>query len=99
LRTERLAPLLLAVLCGCGTKAAPELSAQERGALAALAYVDDNVPPDPSNRFDEDRAAQLFGQRLFFDAGFSGPLLEGDHYGSAGSLGLMGEASRVSCAS
>jgi cytochrome c peroxidase len=35
---------------------------------------------------------------LFFDRSLSGPLLEGDNDGTNGSLGLEGEAGRVSCA-
>ena len=77
----------------------PVLSAEQREALAALAYDEAAPKPDPSNRFDQDAAARAFGQRLFFDPGLSGPLIEGDHDGTTGTLGLVGEAGRVSCAS
>jgi cytochrome c peroxidase len=90
------------VLAGCSdgevSSETVELSAEQRALLATLTY-DGEAPADPSNRFDQDAAAQRFGQRLFFDPNLSGPLIEGDHDGSAGTLGLVGEPGRVSCAS
>ena len=51
------------------------------------------VPADPTNAHADDAAAALLGQRLFFDARYSGPLaVDSD-------LGAMGETGRVSCAS
>ncbi|HVY38235.1 MAG TPA: cytochrome c peroxidase [Polyangia bacterium] len=77
---------------------APAFTAEARAALAALRYDDGPAPADPSNRVADDAAARAFGQRLFFDAGFSGRLLEGDNDGSSATLGQRGEAGRVSCA-
>lgn len=57
------------------------------------------VPPDATNAYADDPRAALLGQRLFFDTGFSGVLLDSDHDGTTGSLGLVGETGRVSCAS
>src|SRR5690349_7891960 len=54
--------------------------------------------PDASNRFADDARAAAFGQKLFFDAGFSGPLLDGDNDGGPTSLGVRGETGKVSCA-
>jgi cytochrome c peroxidase len=55
-------------------------------------------PPDPTNRFaDDDRAAAL-GQRIFFEASYSGPLTVGDD-GENGSLGSVGDKGKVACAS
>jgi cytochrome c peroxidase len=77
----------------------PVLTSEARAALMTLRYDDGAAPPvDPSNRVADDPAARLFGQRLFFDPSFSGQLLEGDNDGSAATLGLRGEAGRVSCA-
>jgi cytochrome c peroxidase len=45
-------------------------------------------PPSPTNRFADDPRAAAFGQRLWFEGRFAGPLLEG---GSP-------ELARVSCA-
>jgi cytochrome c peroxidase len=50
------------------------------------------------NQYADDPRAAEFGQRLFFDARFSGELLDGDNDGSAAALGLKGEVGKVSCA-
>ena len=42
----------------------------ERRRIATLSPLGP-PPPDPTNRFAEDDAAAAFGQRVFFDAGFS----------------------------
>ena len=55
-------------------------------------------PPDTTNRFADDAAAATFGQRIFFEHGYSGPLQVGDD-GQNGSLGAMGETGKVACAS
>ncbi|MEI9952597.1 MAG: cytochrome c peroxidase [Pseudomonadota bacterium] len=77
---------------------APTLTSEQRAALLALRY--DERPPaaDPSNRFADHPDARAFGQRLFFERGFSGRLLEGDNDGGNATLGAQGESGRVSCA-
>jgi cytochrome c peroxidase len=100
--------VVAAAAAGCGSSEtpggppaddpAPVFTAAEQSALAALRYDDRAPPPDPSNRVADDAAARLFGQRLFFDKALSGPLIEGDNDGSAGTLGRRGEAGKVSCA-
>jgi cytochrome c peroxidase len=96
------ASLLLLTLAACGAgsdEAAPALTTAERATLATLRYDDAaTAPADPSNRVADDPAARTFGRRLFFDASFSGKLLEGDNDGAAATLGKQGEAARVSCA-
>lgn len=76
----------------------PTLTAEERAELALLRYDDGPPPEDPSNRVADDPGAAHFGQRLFYDAGFSGPLLEGDNDGTGGTLGARGDSGKVSCA-
>jgi cytochrome c peroxidase len=76
----------------------PTFTPAQRAALATLRYDDGSAPSDPSNRVADDPAARAFGQRLFFDPAFSGPLLEGDNDGTIATLGKQGEAGRVSCA-
>jgi cytochrome c peroxidase len=76
----------------------PSFTAAERTALAMLRYDDGPPPADPSNRFADDAAARALGHRLFFETALSGPLLEGDNDGSLATLGVVGEAERVSCA-
>ena len=92
------------LLLGCSSAGDPKepawaLSAEERTALQALRYDEAAPPVDPSNRVVGDAAAQRFGQKLFFEPAFSGRLLEGDNDGTSATLGMQGEAGRVSCAS
>lgn len=96
-----LGALLLLGCSGSGAPAepAPALSADERAALRTLRYDEGPPPVDPSNRVVGDAAAQRFGQKLFFEPAFSGRLLEGDNDGTSATLGMQGDAGRVSCAS
>jgi cytochrome c peroxidase len=82
-----------------GAEVGQDLPAAVMQSLRSLRYDDGPPPADPSNRVADDPAAQELGQRLFFDPSLSGPLLEGDHDGSGGTLGQKGESGRVSCAS
>ena len=67
--------------------------------LRALALPEQpTLPPDPTNAFADDQAAALFGQRLFFDKRFSGPLLDDANTGDSTTLGIQGRTGRVSCA-
>jgi cytochrome c peroxidase len=70
----------------------------DRAALRSLRYDAAPPPVDPSNRVADDSAARAFGKTLFFDPSFSGPLLEGDNDGGPATLGVRGQAGRVSCA-
>lgn len=76
----------------------PVFSAASSEQLHGMHYDAAAPPADPSNRFADDAAARAFGQRLFFDTAFSGPLLEGDNDGTSATLGERGDAGRVSCA-
>lgn len=98
---RRAGALLTLALAACGgtEEGAPTITAAERATLATLRYDDAaTAPADPSNRVADEPAARVFGRRLFFDASFSGRLLEGDNDGAAATLGKQGEAARVSCA-
>lgn len=88
-----------AVADGGALDEAPTLSAADLAALRTLSP--DTLPspgPDLSNRFADDPSAAAFGQRLFFDARFSGRLLDGDNDGSADALGKVGDTGKVACA-
>ena len=76
----------------------PGVTSEEAKKLLNLRYSEAAPPLDPSNRVAGNADAKRLGQRLFFDMSLSGPLLEGDNDGTSGSLGLEGEAGRVSCA-
>ena len=56
------------------------------------------LPSDPTNAVADSPLAATFGQMLFFDKSFSGPLAVGDDGGNGG-LGAVGEVGKVSCAS
>ena len=56
------------------------------------------APPDSTNRFADAAAAAAYGQRVFFDKGYAGPLTVGDDGGN-GALGALGETGKVACAS
>jgi cytochrome c peroxidase len=78
----------------------PSFTSDELATLATLSPA--TLPPAPadvSNRYADDPRAAAFGQKLFFETAFSGKLLDGDNDGGSSTLGLKGEAAKVSCAS
>jgi cytochrome c peroxidase len=83
-----------------GTDAgAVDITPEEWAALQALSPDSWPVAPaDVTNAHADDSAAALFGQKLFYDKSFSGPLLDSDNDGSAASLGTVGQTGRVACA-
>jgi cytochrome c peroxidase len=99
-RPSRLAVgLSLALALPCCRQAAPTLSAADMVALATLSPPTLPAPPvDVSNRWSDDAAAAALGQRLFFERGFAGRLLDRDNDGSPTTLGKFGETGKVSCA-
>jgi cytochrome c peroxidase len=95
---------LLLPACGGGGDAQeaagkPLVDAETRALLQTLRYDEGPPPADPSNRVAELPEAVRLGQALFFDPRFSGPLIDGDNDGSDATLGMRGDAGRVSCAS
>jgi cytochrome c peroxidase len=97
----RVAACLCALcLAACGSEAEPETEPQDpiRLAFEALApEVLPSPPADSSNRWADDPEAARFGQSIFFDPGFAGPLLDSDNSGDSQSLGTMGETGKVAC--
>ena len=55
-------------------------------------------PANPTNRYADSEAHARFGQKLWFEKRWAGPLLVGDD-GSNGALGALGEVDKVACAS
>ena len=91
------AAIVVAALASACTQDEPAL---DRDALLALSPgASPAVPPDVSNRVADDPRAAAWGQVLFFDAGFSGMLLDSDNDGFHDGVGLQGETGKVSCAS
>ncbi len=56
-------------------------------------------PRDVTNKYADDPRAAALGQKLFFDARFSGPLLDVANDGNSGTLGRPGDTGKVACAS
>ncbi len=99
--------LPLCALLACGNKAESGDVDEQPGppvhgdgtSKAELAPEVLPAPPlDVSNRYADDAAAAALGQKLFFDAAFSGTLLDLDADGGPDSLGVRGDAGKVSCA-
>jgi cytochrome c peroxidase len=77
----------------------PTFTAAERKALGDLSPATLPAPPaDISNQWADNAAAAALGQKFFFEAGFSGALLEGDDDGSSTTLGVRGQTGKVACA-
>lgn len=77
----------------------PVMTAAEQAALQVLSPAALPPPPaDITNAFADSAAAAAFGQELFYDKSFSGPLLDTDNDGSPESLGMAGQTGRVACA-
>ena len=53
-----------------------------------------DVPPDPTNRYADDQAVAVFGQRLFFEKSYSNVLTIADP-----ALGTVGQSGKIACAS
>lgn len=76
----------------------PQFSPGERQRLSTLSPETlPGAPADVTNRWADDLAAAKLGQRLFFDSGMSGRLLDGDNDGGPAALGMQGETGRVAC--
>jgi cytochrome c peroxidase len=69
---------------------------QEWAEVQKLSPLPD-VPADPTNQYADNPMAATFGQRLFFEKSFSGPLTTGND-GMNGALGAMGQSGLISCA-
>jgi cytochrome c peroxidase len=77
----------------------PIITDAERALLETLSPAElPPPPPDTSNAWADDPDAALLGQRLFFEGGYSGELLDGDNDGTVNALGMQGETGKVSCA-
>jgi cytochrome c peroxidase len=91
----------VASLIGCagGTSSEDPQQDHVRALFASLAPETLPAPRvDVSNRWADDPAAARFGQKIFFDPGFAGPLLDPDNVGDATTLGVVGETGKVACA-
>jgi cytochrome c peroxidase len=77
----------------------PTFTDAQLATLKGLAPSPLPAPPlDRSNKFGDDPKAALLGQRLFFEPGFAGQLLDGDNDDPVHALGMKGESGKVACA-
>jgi cytochrome c peroxidase len=66
--------------------------------LKALSPAQLPIPlADVSNAYADNLQAAQLGKKFFFDPRFSGPLLNSDNTGAAGTLGKVGEAGKIAC--
>ncbi|HFE45877.1 MAG TPA: hypothetical protein ENJ18_10380 [Nannocystis exedens] len=87
----------LAFACTGSDEEKVEFSAAEIAKFEELSPAPTAVD-DTTNKYSKDPAAVDLGHRLFFDAGYSGPIVVGDD-GMNGGLGAEGEKGKVSCRS
>jgi len=94
-----LALLGMAWLIGCASS--PPKSAGTDDVQAKLQSLAPKTlplpPPDVSNKWADDAAAARLGQRVFFDPGFAGALLDPDNVGDPSTLGVVGDTGKVAC--
>ncbi|MBA3545959.1 MAG: hypothetical protein H0T76_05725 [Nannocystis sp.] len=94
-------PVLAALLLGaaCTTEELHDglFTAAEWEKIQTLSPLPE-PPEDTTNRFATDPKAAAFGQRLFFETDYAGPLAIGDD-GSNGGLGMVGDTGKIACAS
>ncbi len=88
---------LLAVACTGEDDHKVEFSAVEIAKIEELSPAPTAID-DTTNKYSKDPAAIDLGHRLFFDAGYSGPIVVADD-GMNGGLGAEGQAGKVSCRS
>lgn len=96
--------LLLAVAIGCGgglmscsqdTTVDGVFTQDEWSLIQTMSPLPD-VPADTTNAHADDPKAATFGQRLFFEKRFGGPLTVGND-GTNGGLGNVGDTGKVAC--
>jgi cytochrome c peroxidase len=75
-----------------------QVPAQDPTKMALAPGVLPGPVHDASNAYGDVPAAAALGKKLFFDATFSGPLLDLDDDGGPNALGVRGVPGKVSCA-
>jgi cytochrome c peroxidase len=86
--------VVIATAAGCmGENMVDVFTEEEFEQIKKLGPLGD-VPPDPTNRYADDRAVATFGQRLFNEKGYSHALTIADP-----ALGNVGDKGKISCTS
>jgi len=87
------------VSAGCGSSEDLKdgvFTPTEWQAVMALSPLPEHPPPNTTNMYADNPAAAALGQKLFYDARFSGPILNQDSLAHNG-VGAPGDVGKVSC--
>jgi cytochrome c peroxidase len=92
----------MVMAAGTGCESEPELvdgtfTDKEWDKVKTLSPLLD-VPEDTTNKFADDPAAAELGHKLFFEKGYSGPIVAA-YDSESGSNGMVGETGKVACVS
>jgi cytochrome c peroxidase len=82
------------ILCGCMSDKMVDVFTEEEFEQIQQFGPLPEVPPDSTNRYADDPACAVFGQRLFFEKSYSNALSIADP-----ALGAVGDKGKISCAS
>ena len=91
--------LVAGAVSGAGGCRSGVFTEDELVMLRTLAIGGVPVPADTSSAVSDDGAAAVLGKKLFFEPRFSGALGPANDGATDGSLGVAGDAGRISCAS
>jgi len=83
--------------CSDGNLVDGTFTQEEWAKIQKLSPLED-PPLDTTNRYQKDPAAAAWGQKLFFEYDYAGPLTVGND-GTNGGLGAVGETKKIACAS
>lgn len=82
------------VLTGCMSDKMVDVFTEEEFAQIKQFGPLGDVPPNPTNRYADNEAAAVFGQRLFFEKNYANKLTIADP-----ALGVVGDPNKIACAS
>ena len=92
-----LIPLLLAIVSGCEAPLIDGFFTKaEWEEIGELSPLPEQPPLDSTNIYADNPDAAVFGQKLFFERDYAGPLITGDD-GQNGGLGQVGEVGALAC--
>lgn len=86
--------VVIATAAGCMSEDMVDVFSEEEFAQIKKLGPLGQVPADPTNRYADDPTVAAFGQRLFFEKGYSHALTIADP-----ALGNIGDKGKISCAS
>ena len=81
-------------LTGCMSDSTVDAFTSEQFDLIKQFHLVDGPPPNSTNKYADNDAAAAFGQQLFFEKSYAGPLTLADSV-----LGKVGDTGKIACAS